>query len=105
MEVFLSIILLSIIKHSVSMEEITVETKLGTIRGEAKTIKPFGNPLRMRQFLGDLRFKKPVIKRKMDGVYDTTRYRPSCLQLHIDLLGRKGNHQMVCRNFLMTALC
>ena len=80
------------------MEEITVETKLGTIKGEAKTIEPFGNPLRVRQFLGvpyaeppvgDLRFKKPVMKRKMEDVYDATRYRPSCLQLHMDLLGER----------------
>ena len=99
MEFFISIILLCIIKYSVMMEEVIVETKIGTIKGESRIIEPFGTPLRVRQFLGvpyaeppvgALRFEKPVMKQRMDGVYDATKYRNYCLQLYMDLLGERN---------------
>ncbi|XP_060602506.1 pyrethroid hydrolase Ces2a-like [Ruditapes philippinarum] len=82
------------------MDEITVETKIGSIKGEVhvRTIEPFGDPLRVRQFLGvpyaeppigALRFEKPKMKHKMNEVYDATKYGPSCLQMHMDFLGER----------------
>lgn len=98
MKIYITILLLCFIKYSTMMEEVIVETNIGTIKGEARTIEPFGAPIRVRQFLGvpyaeppvgALRFEKPKMKQRMDGVYDATRYRPSCLQLHMDLLGER----------------
>ncbi|XP_045187078.2 bile salt-activated lipase-like [Mercenaria mercenaria] len=107
MKFYISIVLLCLVKFTAAMETVTVETKVGEIKGYARTIEPFGKPLRVRQFLGipyaeppvgALRFQKPVMKRRMDGVYDATNYKPACSQLYIDLLGKRKNGSMQYSN-------
>ncbi|XP_053384701.1 bile salt-activated lipase-like [Mercenaria mercenaria] len=105
MAFFISIAVFFLLKCSAAMETVTVETKIGAIRGYARTIDPFGKPLRVRQFLGipyaeppvgALRFQKPVMKRRIDGVYDATNYRPVCLQFPMVLLGKRFKQSNDC---------
>ncbi|XP_013396372.1 carboxylesterase 5A [Lingula anatina] len=72
----------------ITAEEITVQTRLGDIRGKTETVD--GTPL--KTFLtipyaeppvGDLRFRRPVPKAAWDGVMDATKYGPSCHQVPV----------------------